>query len=51
MIKIVPQLNEVGFDNWLKALQIVAYSEDWYNVDALLTTTNRGGNPAISIQH
>ena len=28
MLKLVPQLNEVGYDIWLKAIQLVAYSED-----------------------
>ena len=33
LLKIVPQLKEVGYDNWLKAFQIVAYSEEWYDED------------------
>ena len=30
LLKIVPQLSEVGYDGWLKAIQLVAYSEEWY---------------------
>jgi len=35
LLKIVPQLKEVGYDNWLKAFQIVTYSEEWYDEDDL----------------
>ena len=46
MIKIVPQLNEVGFDNWFKALQIVAYNEDWYNVEDPAYDNEQGWQPS-----
>ena len=33
MLKIVPMIKEVGYDEWLKKIQLVAYQYDWYNED------------------
>lgn len=33
MLKILPQLAEVGYDAWIKALQLIAFSEEWYDPD------------------
>ena len=46
MLKLVPQLNEVGYDIWLKAIQLVAYSEDWYDTEAGLFETEEGWQPS-----
>ncbi len=31
LLKILPQLAEVGYDEWMRSLQLIAYSEDWYD--------------------
>ena len=41
MLKIV-LLNDVGYDIWLKAIQLVAYSEDWYDTEAGIFDTGEG---------
>jgi hypothetical protein len=46
LLKIVPQLKEVGYDNWLKALQIVAYSEEWYDEDEIVLENENGWQPS-----
>ena len=46
MIKIVPQLNEVGYDNWLKSLQLVAYSEDRYDKEGEMFDGEQGWQPS-----
>lgn len=35
IMKIVPQLEEAGFDKWLKKLQLAAYQFDWYDPEDL----------------
>ncbi len=32
LLKLVPQLDEVGYDKWLKSIQLVAYTEEWYDI-------------------
>jgi hypothetical protein len=34
LLKILPQLAEVGYDEWMRSLQLIAYSEDWYDTTA-----------------
>ena len=34
MLKLLPQLAEVGYDGWIKALQLIAYNDGWYDPDA-----------------
>ena len=34
MLKILPQLAEVGYDQWIKALQIIAFDDNWFDPDA-----------------
>ena len=34
MLKLLPQLAEVGYDRWIKGLQIIAFNDAWYDPDA-----------------